>query len=237
MPIVPAHHRCQTSAGHLSRLASLRRPRPLLKEQMKFKSREDAIVKLLSKNANLLPEAASSFCGIAEAEIGTRAAQLKVLREVAAESDRRYLDLVRKVSASAIPPQDREGLHGLADSIDGVVGTLEGSGELLVEFELAELPAAFTRNSRRLYGMCELARDALHLVRKPSKIEKRLIEIGSLKKEMDRNYRVQLVTVLTPTTDPVSMLKMKSLLDSLDLGATRVEGFVRCLTAMAIVEG
>jgi hypothetical protein len=109
---------------------------------MKFKSREDAIVKLLSKNANLLPEAASSFCGIAEAEIGTRAAQLKVLREVAAESDRRYLDLVRKVSASAIPPQDREGLHGLADSIDGVVGTLEGSGELLVEFELAELPAA-----------------------------------------------------------------------------------------------
>jgi hypothetical protein len=74
-------------------------------------------------------------------------------------------------------------------------------------------------------------------VRKPSKIEKRLIEIGSLKKEMDRNYRVQLVTVLTPTTDPVSMLKMKSLLDSLDLGATRVEGFVRCLTAMAIVEG
>ena len=120
---------------------------------MKFKSREDAIVKLLSKNANLLPEAASSFCGIAEAEIGTRAAQLKVLREVAAESDRRYLDLVRKVSASAIPPQDREGLHGLADSIDGVVGTLEGSGELLVEFELAELPAAFTRNSRRLYGM------------------------------------------------------------------------------------
>ena len=204
---------------------------------MKFKSREDAIVKLLSKNANLLPESASSFCAIAEAEIGSRSAPLGVPREAAAESDRRYLDLVRKVSASSIPPQDREALHGLADSIDGVVGTIAGCGELLVEFEITELPAGFTRNSRRLYGMCELARDALHLVRKPSKIEKRLIEIGSLKKEMDRNYRVQLVTVLTPTTDPVSMLKMKSLLDSLDLGATRVEGFVRCLTAMAIVEG
>ncbi len=203
---------------------------------MKIKTRPDAIAKLMTKLAADLPEAAEIFAQALEASAAERPALAKRLNEIEEAADDRYRKFLEKIANTFITPFDREDLVSMAEVLDDIIDTFDHSVDLLVRFELDELPKPFIENAHDLVAMCNLARDGIELIKKPKKLRGIWVQLSELENNADRRYHEILTEILNGDTDIFVAMKLKVLADTLEEIANHLEGFVRALAVAAIKE-
>ncbi len=179
------------------------------------KRRKDTIQTLLHEAVDSLPEATEAFLALVEAEPADRAKLAKKLSAVESAADERYLALLHKIGSSFITPYDREDIYEMVEALDDVVDQLDHAGQLLVRFNLGELPKELVGNARALHRMAKSSHKTVHLIKSPKKLEALLISINELENEIDEGYRDLLVRVLNDA-DSTDVIKIKILADCVE---------------------
>ncbi len=203
---------------------------------MKIKTRPDAIAKLMTKSAAGLPEAVKVFAQAFEASPADRPALAKRLHEIEEAADEHHRDFVAKVGDTFITPFDREDLASMAQVLDDVIDMLDHAVDLLVRFEVGQLPKAFIENAHDLIEMSQLARDGVELIKKPKKLRALWLQLTEYENNMDRRYHEILTDILNGDLDVFLAIKLKILADTTERVADHLEGFVRALAVAAIKE-
>ncbi|HVW45106.1 MAG TPA: DUF47 family protein [Amycolatopsis sp.] len=158
------------------------------------------------------------------------------LRDVEHDGDRLVHEIMVQLNKSFITPFDREDIQALASRIDDVLDALYTAGDLVVLYRVDELPPEVSALIDVLCRAAELTASAMPGLAKVSELEPFWIEINDLENEADRRYRRLLGQLFEPGADPLTVMKIKEVLDQLEFAADAFEHVADVVQTIAVKE-
>jgi predicted phosphate transport protein (TIGR00153 family) len=185
-----------------------------------FMPKEERFHELLAKDTQNVVKAARLFSEIAYAEtLEDRRVKAVALKAVEHDGDDVTRRIFEALNSSFITPLDREDIRSLAHDLDDIVDNLEGVGQYLVLFELAESPAGLRQFARILVEMAneiETATGLLWHLSNERAIHTAIVRISELENQADSLYNTVIADLFKNGGAPVHILKWKEVYDGLE---------------------
>lgn len=161
------------------------------------------------------------------------------LVEVEHDSDAITHDLYKKINSTFITPFDREDLYRLGSNLDDVMDHLEAVGSLLYLYGLTRLPA-LPREMHEMVDVLDrqskLTAEAMTRLRVMKDLEDYWVECNRLENEGDRTYRMLLVRLFSGEYDALTVMKMKEVVEELELACDSFERVANTVETIAVKE-
>lgn len=203
---------------------------------MKIKTRPDAIAKLMTDLAAGLPKATALFAEALAVDSKQRTEILVSINKVEQEADDRHAAFLTRVEDTFITPFDREDLLNIAELLDDVIDALDHTVDLLVRFELDELPKGFLNCADDLNEMAELVTLAVEVIKKPKKFRSHWDDITAIENRLDTRHNEIVADLLSGDYEIFLALKLKAVADTIEDTANMMDDFVRSIARTAIKE-
>ncbi len=184
--------------------------------------------KNLVNGAELLAEMLPS--GADRAELASR------MREAEHQGDETTHSIVRKVNTTFVTPFDREDIYRLAAGLDDVMDFMEEAVDLVVLYEIDELPGELANQVEVLQRCAELTADAMPRLRTMRKLEEYWIEINRLENDGDKSYRRIVAKLFNGRYEALTVMKLKDVVDSLEAAIDAFEGVANIVEQIAVKE-
>jgi predicted phosphate transport protein (TIGR00153 family) len=184
--------------------------------------------KNLVAGAELLAEMLSN--GSDQAQIATR------MREAEHQGDEITHGIVRKVNTTFVTPFDREDIYRLAAGLDDVMDFMEEAVDLVLLYEIGELPSELANMVEVLQRAAELTADAMPRLRTMRDLEEFWIEINRLENDGDKSYRRIVAKLFNGQYDALTVMKLKDVVDSLEAGIDAFETVANIVEQIAVKE-
>ena len=162
------------------------------------------------------------------------------LVEVEHDSDAITHQLYKKINSTFITPFDREDIYRLGSNLDDVMDHLEAVGNLVYLYGLTTLPA-LPREMHEMIDVLDrqarLTADAMPRLRGGLKdLDDYWVECNRLENEGDQVYRMLLVRLFSGEYDALTVLKMKEVVDELELACDSFERVANTVETIAVKE-
>ncbi len=161
------------------------------------------------------------------------------LVEVEHDSDGITHDLYKKINSAFITPFDREDMYRLGSRLDDVMDHLESVGGLVYLYGLTELPT-LPREVHEMVDVLDqqarLTADAMTRLRSPRNLSDYWVECNRLENEGDRIHRMLLVRLFSGEYDALMVMKMKEVVEELELACDAFEHVANLVEAIAVKE-
>jgi predicted phosphate transport protein (TIGR00153 family) len=161
------------------------------------------------------------------------------LVEVEHDSDALTHELYRRINSSFITPFDREDIYRLGSNLDDVMDHLEAAGSLVYLYGLTKMPAL----PREMHEMVDVldrqakvTAEAMPKLREMRDLEDYWVECNRLENEGDRAYRMLLVRLFSGEYDALTVLKMKEVVEELELACDSFERVANTVETIAVKE-
>lgn len=175
----------------------------------------------------------TAMLGVPVAERAESARRMKDLEHAADESTHA---IMRKVNSSFITPFDREDIYGLASNLDDCMDHMEAAVDLIVLYQIGDLPPGVTDQVEVLSRMSELTAEAMPRLRSMRDLAEYWIEINRLENQADQSYRRLLAELFNNGTDAITILKLKEVIDELEAAADAFETVANTVESIAVKE-
>jgi len=150
------------------------------------------------------------------------------------EGDSQIHDLITKLNSTFITPMDREDIHQLASAIDDIIDLADAAANKVVIFDHHE----------KIHGAPELARvlrlqtqeiaKAVRALREQDRILERCIEVHRLENEADRVFQEAIAKLFREEKDPIRLIKIKEILESIERATDTCEDAANVLEAIIV---
>jgi len=161
------------------------------------------------------------------------------LVEVEHDSDAITHELYKKINSSFITPFDREDIYRLGSNLDDVMDHLEAVGSLVYLYGLTKMPA-LPREMHEMVDVLDrqarLTAEAMPRLRGMKDLEDYWVECNRLENEGDRAYRMLLVRLFSGEYDALTVLKMKEVVEELELSCDSFERVANTVETIAVKE-
>jgi len=162
------------------------------------------------------------------------------LVEVEHDSDAITHELYKKINSTFITPFDREDIYRLGSNLDDVMDHLEAVGNLVYLYGLTALPA-LPREMHEMIDVLDrqarLTADAMPRLRGGLKdLDDYWVECNRRENEGDQVYRMLLVRLFSGEYDALTVLKMKEVVDELELACDSFERVANTVETIAVKE-
>jgi uncharacterized protein len=162
------------------------------------------------------------------------------LVEVEHDSDAITHRLYQKINSTFITPFDREDIYRLGSNLDDVMDHLEAVGNLVYLYGLTSLPA-MPREMHEMVDVLDrqarLTADAMPRLRGGLKdLDDYWVECNRLENEGDQVYRMLLVRLFSGEYDALTVLKMKEVVEELELACDSFERVANTVETIAVKE-
>ncbi len=144
--------------------------------------------------------------------------------------------IMRRLNESFITPFDREDIYRLASNLDDVLDLMEATVDLVVLYELQELPDGVIDQVEVLERAAELTADAMPRLRSMRDLADYWIEINRLENQADQIYRRLLARLFGGDYDALTVLKLKEIVDQLEAAADAFEHVANTVESIAVKE-
>lgn len=144
--------------------------------------------------------------------------------------------IMRRLNESFITPFDRDDIYRLASNLDDVLDLMEASVDLVVLYELDELPGGIVKQVEVLERAAELTADAMPRLRSMRDLQDYWIEINRLENQADQTYRRLLAHLFGGDYDALTVLKLKEIVDQLEGAADAFEHVANTVESIAVKE-
>ena len=148
--------------------------------------------------------------------------------------DSQIHDLITKLNSTFITPMDREDIHQLASAIDDIIDLADAAANKVVIFDHHE----------KIHGAPELARvlrlqtqeiaKAVRALREQDRILERCIEVHRLENEADRVFQEAIAKLFREEKDPIRLIKIKEILESIERATDTCEDAANVLEAIIV---
>ena len=148
--------------------------------------------------------------------------------------------VVRRLNLSFVTPFDREDLGFLAARLDDCMDLLDEAGDLIVLYGLTDIPddvAALLASQVDVLARCaEQTAEAMPGLKSPLSLRDYWVEINRLENEGDQAYRMTLTTLFESGLDPVTIIKLKDVVEVLERCADAFEDLANGIETIAVKE-
>ena len=144
--------------------------------------------------------------------------------------------IVRTANSTFITPFDREDIYKLASALDDVMDYMEETVDLVILYELGQLPSDFAPQVEVLQRATQLTAEAMPRLRTMKDLEEYWIEINRLENQGDRSYRRTVANLFGGSYKTLEVMKLKDVVDSLEHAIDALETVANTVEQIAVKE-
>lgn len=158
------------------------------------------------------------------------------LREAEHGADEATHTIMRNLNQTFVTPFDRDDIYALAGGLDDCMDAMEEAGDLVVLYGIGELPELVVEQVDVLRRCAELTADAMPRLRSMKNLAEYWVEVNRLENTADRTYRRLVASLFNDGLDPIELMKLKDVIDTLELAADRFERVANLVETIALKE-
>jgi uncharacterized protein len=156
------------------------------------------------------------------------------IKEIEHHGDEMTHRILIKLNQTFITPFDREDIHLLASSLDDVLDFINGASDRLVTYKITQpSPSAKLLADIVLKQAQELGK-AVSMLNKNGKLLEHCVEVNRLENEADRISREAIGRLFEGGYDPITLIKLKELLEILEQATDKAEDVANVLETVVL---
>jgi predicted phosphate transport protein (TIGR00153 family) len=191
---------------------------------------------MFATSANHLVTGAKLLTELLGADVAARADIAELMRAAEHAGDDATHAIYRQLNLSFITPFDREDIYRLAGNLDDVMDAMDAAVDLVVLYKIEQLPRGVADQVEVLERAAELTAEAMPRLRTMKNLTEYWIEINRLENQADQVYRNLLAHLFSGEYDPVTILKLKEVVDQLEAAADAFEHVANSVETIAVKE-
>lgn len=203
---------------------------------MRLTPRDTRFYELFGAAADNLLEGAELLGELVDAVPAERSVVATRIKAVEHAGDETTHAIMHALNTSFITPFDREDIAQLAGRLDDVLDAMEAAADLSVLYRIHELPRGVREQVALLRQAAELTVAAMPRLRTLRDLGSYWITINDLENQADDVYRALLAELFNDGVDPVTILKVKEVVDQLEAAADAFEHVANVIQSIAAKE-
>jgi predicted phosphate transport protein (TIGR00153 family) len=180
----------------------------------------------LIEGAQVLVDIFNNFQGLNE--------KVKLIKEIEHRGDDMTHEILTKLNQTFITPFDREDIHRLTSSIDDVLDFINSAGERLVLYKITNPPPAAGVMAKLILEQSEEISKAVSQLKGNKHVLEHCVEVNRLENEADRVTREAIGSLFEHERDPITLIKIKELLETLEEATDRAEDAADVLESVVL---
>ena len=204
--------------------------------RLRLTPRNASFFDLLAEQAQHLTRGADLLTELLGAPKAERKAIATRLREAEHDADEATHTIMRNLNQTFVTPFDRDDIYTLAARLDDCMDFMEEAGDLVVLYQLDELPPLVIKQVDVLRRCAELTADAMPRLRGMKNLGEYWVEINRLENEGDRTYRKLVAELFNDGLEPILLMKLKDVVDALEAPADGFERVANLVETIALKE-
>lgn len=156
------------------------------------------------------------------ADEADRAGIAASLAESETRADEIAHSIVRQVNQTFVTPIDREDIYALATGLDEVMDRMDEAADLILLYEVGQLPKEFAKQVALLQRCAELTAAAMPRLGTRKDLADYWIEISRLESAGDKQYRRILAKLFDGRYEPLEVIKLKDIISAME---SAIDGF------------
>jgi len=199
--------------------------------------REDSYFDLLAELAQHLVTGANLLAEMLGApDRPTRKAVAKRLAAAEHDADDSTHQIMRKLNQTFVTPFDRDDIYALASALDDCMDYMEEVADMVVLYRVDVLPPRVADQVQVLQRAAELTADAMPRLRSMDSLSEYWVEVNRLENQADKAHRKLLAQLFDDVVDPVELMKLKEIVETLELAADAFEQVANIVETIALKE-
>ena len=158
------------------------------------------------------------------------------MREAEHAADDTTHAIVKRVNRTFVTPFDREDIYSLASGLDDVMDMMDEVVDLVLLYEVAELPSGFSTLVEVIQRCAEITSDAMPRLQAMKDLDEYWIEINRLENAGDKTYRRTLAKLFDGRFEALEVLKLKDIVTSLEGAIDAFEKVANIVEQIAVKE-
>lgn len=160
--------------------------------------------------------------------------RVQQLKDLEHKGDDMTHSILVKLNSTFITPFDREDIHALASVMDDVLDYIYAAGERLVMYKIAAAPRAASELAAVVLKQSEQLAKAVGMLEKHDNVLDICVEINRLENEADRIARGALAALFEREKDPITLIKLKELIETLETATDKAEDAANVLESVVL---
>lgn len=158
------------------------------------------------------------------------------LRDAEHGADEATHTIMRNLNQTFVTPFDRDDIYRLASGLDDCMDAMEEAGDMVVLYGIDVLPDLVITQVDVLQRCAELTAEAMPRLRSMKNLAEYWVEINRLENEGDRTYRRLVAAMFNDGMDPIELMKLKDVVDTLEAAADGFEKVANLVETIALKE-
>jgi len=204
--------------------------------RLRLSPREAIFYDLFSAAADNLVEGAKLLQELLHADPETRKDVGSRIRDAEHRGDEVTHQILREVNSTFVTPFDREDIYRLASRLDDVMDFIEAASDLVVLYELGEMPSEIMRLAELLEHAAQITSQAMPRLRSLNNLSDYWIEVNRLENDADKLYRRFVARLFGGEYDALMVMKLKEVAEELEGAADAFENVADTVETIAVKE-
>lgn len=204
--------------------------------RLRLTPRETSFFDLLADSAQHLVTGAHLLGELLGADRIARKDIARRIQDAEHAADEATHSIMRRLNQTFITPFDRDDIYLLASSLDDCMDYMDEAADLIVLYKLDELPARVADQVQVLQRAAELTAEAMPRLRSMQDLSEYWVEINRLENQADKSYRKLLAKLFDDVKDPIQLMKLKEVIDKLEMAADAFEKVANTVETIALKE-
>ncbi|TDV43605.1 DUF47 domain-containing protein [Actinophytocola oryzae] len=203
---------------------------------MRLKPRDTKFFDLFSVAGANIATATAVLAEFVAVPTEERAELARRMREAEHAGDDATHAIIEQLDRAFITPFDREDIYRLAVRLDDVVDYMDAAVELTTLYNPEALPANVRALVDILVKCAQLTADAMPRLATLRNLRDFWVQINELENEADQVYRHLLQFLFDGSHDPLTVMKLKEIVDQLESAADAFEHVADVVHSIAVKE-
>ena len=204
--------------------------------RLRLTPRDTSFYDQFAAAARNIVDAAEVLQQVVTAGPGERVALNQRMRDIEHANDEVTHEVMRRLNSTFVTPFDREDIYRLASELDDVVDHLEAAADLILLYEIDELPATTREVVDVLLKAAQATAEAMPRLQGMKDLAPYWIEVNRLENEADQLYRRTVATLFNGQYDALTAIKLKDLADQVEAAADGLEDVADTVETIALKE-
>jgi predicted phosphate transport protein (TIGR00153 family) len=191
---------------------------------------------LFTRSADNLVAGVELLKELLGASLDERAGIAARMRDTEHVGDEVTHEIMRAINSTFVTPFDREDIYRLASNLDDVMDHMDAAVDLVALYAPAELPPELADQVEVLERAAQVTAAAMPRLRSMTDLEEYWIEVNRLENAADHIHRRLLARLFGGEFDPMTVLKLKDIVEELEAAADAFEHVANIVETIAVKE-
>ena len=160
--------------------------------------------------------------------------EIERIKEIEHHGDDMTHRLLVKLNQTFITPFDREDIHLLASSLDDVLDFIFSASYRLLNYKITQPSPSARILAGIILQQAEELKKAVSLLGKDSHLLSHCVEVNRLENEADQVSREAIGRLFDNSSDPITLIKLKELLEILEEASDKAEDVANVLETIVV---